>query len=286
MPALSDLINRAAVPAPWAEGDKIPWHDPAFSTRMLKVHLDPSNDHASRRPEKIDRQVAWIHEAVLGGVPGHVLDLGCGPGLYATRLAALGHACAGIDFSPASIAYAQRLAGDGGCVFHLGDVRQVDFAAVDADRGAYDLAMLIFGELNVFTRDDMIDVLRRVHTVMRPGGRLLLEPHPFAYVRQSGEAEATWYTSRGGLFSPDPYLMLHECFWDDESATATMRYYVIDAPTGAVTAHAETMQAYTTADYIALLAAAGFEQATFYPSLIGEADPDQADLIAIVAQRA
>ena len=36
-----------------------------------------------------------------------VLDLGCGPGLYTTRLAKLGHTCVGIDFSPASIAYAK-----------------------------------------------------------------------------------------------------------------------------------------------------------------------------------
>ena len=289
MPTLSDLVNRAAVPVPWAEGDKIPWNDPAFSARMLEVHLDPSNDHASRRPEKIDRQVAWIHEAVLGGAPGHVLDLGCGPGLYVARLAALGHRCAGIDFSPASIAYAQSQAapaGDAGCVFRLGDVRQVDFTAVDPDRGPYDLAMLIFGEFNVFTRDAIADVLRRAHAVLRPGGRLLLEPHPYAYVRRSGEAGATWYSSPGGLFSPDPYLMLHECFWDEASATATTRYYVIDAAAGQVTAHTETMQAYTTAEYMALLAAAGFDAVTFYPSLIGEEDPDQADLLAIVARRA
>ena len=73
---------------------------------------------------------------------------------------------------------------------------------------------------------------------------------------------------------------------DDESATATSRYYVVDAASGDVTAYAQSMKAYTAADYEALLTAAGFESVTFYPSLLGEEDPDQMQLIAIVAQRA
>jgi SAM-dependent methyltransferase len=289
MPTLSDIVNRAAVPVPWAEGYKIPWNDPEFSARMLGEHLSQSHDMASRRLEKIDRQVAWIHEAVLGGVPGHVLDLGCGPGLYGARLAALGHAYTGIDFSPASIEYAQcraTLVGDAGCVFALGDVRQADFAALDAGRGLYDLAMFVFGEFNVFSTDDIADILRRVHAVLRPGGRLLLEPHTFGIIRQIGEAGVTWYSSPGGLFNPAPHLMLQESFWDAESATATTRYYVVDAASGNVAAYAQSMQAYTTADYTALLTAAGFDEVTYYPSLLGKEDPDQPHLLAIVAQRA
>jgi len=30
-----DLINRTPEPAPWSEGDNIPWDDPAFSEREL-----------------------------------------------------------------------------------------------------------------------------------------------------------------------------------------------------------------------------------------------------------
>ena len=101
---LLDMINRSSVPVPWAEGDNIPWHDPGFSRRMLKEHLSQDHDAASRRFEKIDRHVNWIHHKVLSGRPTKILDLGCGPGLYASRLAKMGHECIGIDYSPASIA--------------------------------------------------------------------------------------------------------------------------------------------------------------------------------------
>ena len=46
---LLDLIHRASPPAPWAEGDKIPWNDPDFSRRMLREHLSQAHDAASRR---------------------------------------------------------------------------------------------------------------------------------------------------------------------------------------------------------------------------------------------
>ena len=84
---LIDLIRRPANPVPYSEGEKIPWNDPAFSARMLREHLSQAHDAASRRFETIDKHVAWIHRAILGGRPAKILDLGCGPGFYASRLA-------------------------------------------------------------------------------------------------------------------------------------------------------------------------------------------------------
>jgi 2-polyprenyl-3-methyl-5-hydroxy-6-metoxy-1,4-benzoquinol methylase len=78
---------------------------------MLAEHLTQAHDRASRRSTIIDQHTAWIHETLLQWQPATILDLGCGPGLYSNRLAALGHTCVGIDYSPASIAYAQKQAG-------------------------------------------------------------------------------------------------------------------------------------------------------------------------------
>lgn len=70
----------------------------------------------------------------------------CGPGLYSTRLARLGHTCVGIDFSPASIRYARETAEreELACTFRHEDIRSADYGS------GYNLAMLIFGEINVF----------------------------------------------------------------------------------------------------------------------------------------
>ena len=88
---LLDLASRAIPALPWHEGDNIPWDDPAFSVRMLREHLAQSHDAASRRAITINRQVDWLHRGVLDARPVAILDLGCGPGLYTSRLARLGH---------------------------------------------------------------------------------------------------------------------------------------------------------------------------------------------------
>ena len=277
---LIDLINRNRNPEPWAEGEKIPWDEPGFSARMLREHLSQDHDAASRRSAKIDQQVAWIHQHVLGGQCTRVLDLACGPGLYASRLARLGHSCVGIDFSPASIAYAREQAAAGGldCTYHHADLRQAAFGS------GYGLAMLIFGEFNVFRRADAAAILTKAHDALTPGGVLLLEPHTYGELVKEGTAPPDWYSLPAGLFADAPYVALNEHLWRDADHVATTRIYAIDAATAEVTRYAMSMQAYPPDDYKDLLQECGFCDVTFYPSLIGVEDASQDGLLAIVAR--
>jgi SAM-dependent methyltransferase len=278
---LIDIVGRNASPSPWAEGEKIPWDEPGFSVRMLKEHLSQTHDAASRRLEVIDRQVAWIHRHVLQERPTRVLDLGCGPGLYTSRLARRGHTCTGIDFGPASIAYARTEAARDylPCTYRLADVRDADFGE------GYGLAMLIFGEMNVFRPPDIQRILRGAFDALAPGGWLLLEPQSAEQVERDAMAPSTWYSETSGLFSDAPSLVLTENFWDAESAAATIRFYVVDASTGEVTRHAQSVQAYSDEGFRNLLKECGFGEITFYPSLTGSEPNDDTGLLAILARR-
>jgi SAM-dependent methyltransferase len=128
--------------------------------------------------------VDWIHHALLAGQRTKLLDLGCGPGLYTSRLARLGHECTGIDFSPASIVYAkeQAQAARLSCRYIQGDIRAVDYGT------GYGLVMLIFGEFNVFHPSDAEAVLRQACQALDETGMLLLEAHTFAAVQQTSYA--------------------------------------------------------------------------------------------------
>ncbi len=278
---LLDIVHREPRPEPWSEGDNIPWHDPAFSLRMLREHLSQQHDAASRRTEIIEHHVEWIHQQVLQAEPTRILDLGCGPGLYASRLARLGHTCKGIDYSPASIAYAAKEAKRDAlrCTYVLEDIRTAAYGT------GYGLAMLIFGELNVFRPADARSILRKAHRALAPGGRLLLEPHRHAYIAGMERHPPTWYSAESGLFGDGPYLCLEETHWDEASQTVTRRIYVVDAVTGEVTREAQTFQAYTDEQYRALLTECGFASVEFHPSLEGaEAEPGR-ELFVILARR-
>jgi SAM-dependent methyltransferase len=278
---LNELVNRAAFPAPWAEGDKIPWNEPGFSARMLREHLSQDHDAASRRTAIIDRQVEWIFHTLLDNRPIRLLDLGCGPGLYTSRLARRGCRCTGIDFSPASIAYAidnarsEKL----DCRYIEGDLRTTAFGS------GYGLVMFIFGELNVFRPRDAHDILRKAYDALEQDGLLVLEPHTFEAVRQLGQSPSHWYSAQTGLFSETPHLYLQEDFWDESSCTATSRYFIVDTLKGSVTRYAATVQAYTLDQYRALLQEIGFKEVEFHPSLDGQESELTRDLLAISARK-
>jgi SAM-dependent methyltransferase len=278
---LLDMLNRAMPPKPWSAGDNIPWSDPGFSERMLKEHLSQDHDAASRRAEIIGQHVAWIHTEVLSGTPGKVLDLGCGPGLYTIRLARLGHECVGVDYSPASIAYAvaEARGEDLPCEYLQDDIRQAEFGA------GFALAMLINGEFNVFRPNDAKDILRKCHSALAPGGGLLLEPSAFDALRSQGEEGASWYSTDCALFSDRPHLVLQENFWDADAEAATTRHIVVDAASGDVTTYAASYQAYTEQRYRSVLEECGFHDVRFHPSLTGGEDQSALPYLALVARK-
>ncbi|NQU09251.1 class I SAM-dependent methyltransferase [bacterium] len=268
-------------PRSWAEGDHLPWDDPGFSERALKEHLSQKHDGASRRFEKIDRHVRWIHRRLLGGQPSRILDLGCGPGLYLQRLARLGHDCTGIDFSPASIAYARDAAEQAGWA-----IRYVDQDIREAEFGAdLNLVMLIWGEFNGFSPPDARRLLLKCVAALRPGGELLLEPSTLDSIQRRGLEPTSRHSSCSGLFLDSPHDYLQENFWDASCRVATTRWTVTDAVTGRVTIHAASYQAYTDEDYQGLLKDCGFATVRKFASLTGHEDDQSRDLLVLIAGR-
>lgn len=279
---LLDLVNRHP-PRPWLDGEKIPWNEPGFSARMLREHLSQEHDAASRRAWIIDQHVAWIHQHVLSGIPSRILDLGCGPGLYLSRLARLGHQGTGIDFSPASLDYARREAAAASLpiTYRLEDLRSATFAYDDA----YDTCMLLFGEFNTFRHDDAHLILSKAYAALCPGGRLLLEPSTYESILALGVAGPTWYAAGSGLWSDRPYICMQDNAWDAEHHISVERYALIDADTGTISQHAMTTQAYRQDEVVAMLADCGFAGITLYPSLLGHADAAHQGLYAVLAQK-
>jgi SAM-dependent methyltransferase len=279
---LRDVIERRIPPEPWAEGENIPWYEPAFSARMLAEHLSQEHDAASRRFDIIDGQVAWLHGELLGGRTTKVLDVCCGPGLYASRLARRGYEVVGIDYSPASIEYAEAEARREGLAvtYHRRDVRAGDYG------DGFGLALLIFGEFNTFRPADGRAVLENVYRALAPGGTLFMEVHPRDVIKRIGATPASWRTEEAGLFSDRPHFRLDENSWDEEGGTATTRYYIIDAATAEVTRHAQTFQGYTDEEYRALLRDAGFADVEMRADFPGPTVEAMGALVGYVARKA
>ena len=103
------------------------WADEHTSQQMLSFHLDEEVDISSRNAAFIDRSVEWIASQfdVERGVK--IADFGCGPGLYATRLARKQADVTGIDFSERSIRYADQTATREGLSIRFINQNYLDF---------------------------------------------------------------------------------------------------------------------------------------------------------------
>lgn len=275
---LIDIIQRSIPPKPWEEGEKIPWSDPDFSIRMLQEHLSQNHDAASRRNIKISRHVDWLNE--LAGDITSILDLGCGPGLYTSLLAEKGHTCVGIDYAPASIQYAREFAEDKNldCIYIEEDIRSADYG------NSFGLAMLIYGELNVFRSDDAELILKKTYQALNPGGILVLELHTFDCIKRIGQDGIYWHAVDNGLFADQPYLYLEENYWSEEDQTTTNRYYIIDMETGNVSRYASSYQAYSDQQYRTILEEIGFHSIETYPSM-DDGESDDEDFFVLTAKK-
>ncbi|MHC4325671.1 MAG: class I SAM-dependent methyltransferase [Planctomycetota bacterium] len=244
----------------WDGAYKIPWDDPDFSRRMLAEHLSQEHDLASRNREMIHSQVQWIHEHICNSTPAKLLDIGCGPGFYIEQFAALDYDCCGIDFSPASIEYARNQLGDKAKLIE-GDVRSVEFGS------GYDLAMMVYGEFNVFSPDECRKILSKTFEALSPGAKLLLEAHTFDAVERIGRAPDSWYKSGPGLqglFSDNPHICLTENLWLEKQQTALQQFHILNAADGTVTSYRSTTKAWTIEQYKQLLKEAGFANITIH----------------------
>ena len=108
---------------------------------------------------------------LLGDVEGHrVLDVGCGPGLYAQELLARGAEVVSFDESPEMVRLARRRCGD------RIDARVHDLRSpldwLNDER--FDAAVMA---LVIHYLDDRVSALREIHRVLRPGGRLIVSTH-------------------------------------------------------------------------------------------------------------
>jgi len=270
---LRRILDAARPPSPWRDGDQLPWSDPAFSRRMLDVHLDPSTQMASRSPDVIREHVTWLlaqlRASTGGDGPYHVLDVGCGPGLYGHELAARGHRTCGFDFAPAPLAWAREHAEANGlpATFLAADLTALpdDFAARCG--APFDAVTFWFGEFHSFRPAQARAFLPRLAALLKPDGLFVLEYQPWDLFVQ--DDAATWTPVDRSPFCDRPHLWLEEFAWDERTRSEIHVHWIIEAATGSVSRYAQCNQAWTDDELVAALAAAGLRAPGFHPPITG-----------------
>jgi 2-polyprenyl-3-methyl-5-hydroxy-6-metoxy-1,4-benzoquinol methylase len=269
-------------PEPWGQNQGIPWNDPGFSRRILQEHLDPNHDKASRRPVIIDVHTEWIHNDILKGRYANILDIGCGPGLYTSRLASKGHRCTGIDYSPSSIEYARKSADqtNNTCEYYQSDLRSPSDYRFHGP--PYDLIICLYAEFCTFSPDDAALILNKCRNAMTADGYLILEMlTPVAVYEMGCQMPCrTEYTN--GVFSDMPHQVLEEYFWNPHKQAAVVRYRIIHQNNSVIQTFVQTYQAWRNEVLMQLFNQAGFTVHRTYPLLGNIPDDNDDDFLTYV----
>jgi SAM-dependent methyltransferase len=248
---------------------------------MLKEHLDPTHDLASRSPEKLMAQIDWIDSVWFKprGVK-LVLDLACGPGLIANELARRGYTVKGFDVAPAAIDYARGVATREAlpATYSQRDLRTTGYGA------GFDAAIFNYGLPNSFIREDLVKIMTYVMESLNPGGVAIMELHSMWFFRN--KAGRTWHTvSEKGLFGEHPYLALREFIFYEPNKSAVEFHYIIDLENARIREYSICYQGYTSQDIGVLLDECGLKIVAEYDSLTGETGLTEPDMMVVVANR-
>ncbi|MBI4819705.1 MAG: class I SAM-dependent methyltransferase [Deltaproteobacteria bacterium] len=144
---------------PWAE---LPWKEQLYYLRAYASWSTPSWRTLEPTPEIVERAARLV--------PGRALDVGCGFGRDTFALAELGWDVVGLDLSRRAISAARAAA--------IRKRANVELVRGPASKlcveGPFDLGIDVLGPASDLEGDALTSYTKRLATLMRPGGTLLV----------------------------------------------------------------------------------------------------------------
>lgn len=161
------------------------WFEDFFSDDYLRTVRQP-------KEREIAAECTFI-ESTLGLSPGAtILDVGCGLGMHAIELTRRGYLVVGLDLSLPMLSRAGEEAKDLGLRINFlhGDMRDMTFD------GAFDAVLCWGTTLGYFDDEGNRKALKRLHSALRIGGKLLLELCNRDFVIRS-QPNLVWFEGDG-----------------------------------------------------------------------------------------
>ncbi len=248
------------------------WNDEHISKGMLEAHLNPDWDAASRSHAFLDKSVNWIAELAPPPHYTKLLDLGCGPGLYAERFAQAGYAVTGVDYSKRSIAYAkeQTALNHSGIHYSYQNYLTIDYTQ------KFDMITLIYCDYAPLPISDRLTLIQKVYQALKPGGKFIFDV--FTPKMRKQENRSWQYCENGGFYSEKPYLLLEAVYqYNDDDKTELSQYIVITEDD--IKCYMVRQHFFTKESLISEMEPAGFHKFEFYGDIAGKNFSDTGETI-------
>jgi len=217
-----NAINKRPKPFEFYTAEAL-WTDEHTSEQMLQYHLNKDVDLSSRNASFIDASVEWIATHFKIDNQTHIADFGCGPGLYASRLARRHAQVTGIDFSARSIAYARDVAQREKLAIQYIHENYLSFESDDS----FDLILMIMCDFCALSPEQRAVLLRKFSKLLKPGGSILLDVYSISGFNKREETTIYEANQLNGFWSAEPYYGFLNTFKYDFERVVLDKYTIV-----------------------------------------------------------
>ncbi len=207
-----------------------------------------------------------------------LLDLGCGPGLYAKQFHDLGYHVTGIDISERSIQYGQQQAqlAEEAITYIHGSYLGLDV------KEQFDVATLIYCDYGVLSDQDRRTLLDNIYRALKSNGKLLLDV--FTPKQHQGKPESkNWRYQQGGFWKEGPHVCLEQFYRYDENSTVLSQTIVMTE--NSVDCYNVWDRVFDAAALTAELEAGGFKKIHLYSDAAGAQYHSDSTVLCAVAEK-
>lgn len=254
------------------------WDDEHISKGMLEAHLNPDLEAATRKLSFVRQSVDFIADFAKDVQNPKLLDLGCGPGIYAELLAGKGIQVTGMDLSPRSIRHARESA-----LRKELKINYINKNYLELDyENEYDIITLIYCDFGVFAPMERKMLLSKIVKALKPGGIFIVDAWTPNFYKDREEKKEWGYCDKG-FWCEEPYACLSSFYRYDYCNTFADQYVIIrDACIECFNIWNHT---FAQEEFLTDLTSCGFIHTDFYGDVAGKPYSDQCDTICALARK-
>lgn len=274
----NNIIAALSKPPIYTKSEVEFWNDEYISKQMLDAHLDPDFEAASRKHSFIEKSVTWIKELLPPTQNPTLLDIGCGPGLYAERFHKAGYQVTGLDFSKRSIEYATRSSKDKNlAITYL----YQNYLKMDLQK-QFDVCTLIYCDYGALSTDDRRIVLQKVYEHLKPGGKFLFDVFTMKSLHEFTEQQTWQVCENGGFWRPGKYIELNGNYKYSENVSLSQTTIVEQEQ---LTTYYIWDTYFTKESLIKEVEDVGFKFCDIYGDVAGNTYNEESETIAILLEK-